>query len=344
MKIGIIAPPFEKVPPPKYGGAERVISTITEGMCSRGHDVVLFSVKDSQTKAQLRYIYEHPLRTFNMFSDDAQANFAFQSASEFDIIHDHTYTGAGVRYAQIVDVPTIATIHNIPNDAVEANDQTIKIYSSYKKAFLVSVSNTQQTLFPGVNFFSTVYNGVDTHEFQYHAHKDDFMLHIGAISRRKGSHIAVEVARRTRYPLKLAGKIDDHEKPFFDEYIAPYLKPGFIEYVGEVGGQERVELFQRARFLLFPVQWPEPFGLVMIEAMACGTPVIAFGNGAVPEVIKHRKTGFVVFDIDEMCLAINDINSLSSRDCREHVLKNFSNEIMLQRYESIFHEILQKRK
>src|SRR6185312_14154224 len=236
MRIGIIAPPFERVPPRRYGGSERVVNAIVEGMFARGHHVVLFATGDSQTSAELRYIYEKPLRVFDGLADDRHANYAFSYAAEFDIIHDHTYLGAGVRYSQLVKTPTVTTLHNIPKDGLD--DPTVKIYSYYKHAPLISVSAAQQKKFPGANFIATVYNGIDLNEFPFHPSKDNYMLHIGAISARKGSHLAVEVARRTKFPLKLAGKIDEWDQPYFAEYIQPYLQPGFIEFVGEVGGQD----------------------------------------------------------------------------------------------------------
>lgn len=337
MHIGIIAPPFEPVPPIRYGGTERVVSAIVEGLVMRGHDVVLFANGKSRTNAELRYIYEEPLHSFDEYADDRQALYAFRQATEFDIIHDHTYLGAGVRYSQLVATPTVITIHNIPGDDVD--EPTIKIYRDYHTP-LVSISNAQQSKFPGANFVATIYNGVDLNEFQFAPFKDNYMLHIGAISARKGSHIAVEVAHRMNYPLKLAGKIDEWDKPYFEEHIKPFLQPGLIEFVGEVGGQERINLFQRARLLLFPVIWSEPFGLVMIEAMACGTPIIAFNNGAVPEVVIDGETGFIVSSVEEMCDAVKLIDKIEVQNCRDHVVRNFSNEKMVEQYENLYTKII----
>lgn len=333
MHIAIISPAAERIPPLLYGGTGRVVHALTEGLLEIGHEVTLFATGDSETSATLKYL--HPRRAWGDLADDFHANFAFRQAAEFDVIHDHTPTGAGVKYSQLINTLSLTTIHNSP----QKNTRTI--YKHFTDHSFVSVSNSQQKLFPETNFVSTIYNGVNTREFTLCEHKDEYLLHIGTISPRKGSHIAVEIAKRLHQCLKLAGRIED--KVFFERAIKPHLEEGQIEYVGEVGGQERVELFKHAKLLLFPITWSEPFGLVMIEAMACGTPVVAFNQGSVPEVLVHRKTGFIVSSLEEMCTAVCDIKMLRPEDCRKHVVANFSNEKMVRNYESLYKKLLAQK-
>lgn len=334
MRIAMIAPPFERVPPPKYGGTERVISMLTEGMVERGHEVVLFATGDSVTRAELRYIFETPVRDFDTLIDKRQVDFAYQHIGEFDLIHDHTYSGAAVGYSQITNTPSFTTLHIIPPD-----QYLVGLYGSYNRYPLVSVSYKQREHFPGANFVANIYHGIDLEEFQLDLNKEDYMLHLGAICERKGSHLAVQVALQTKKRLILAGKIDKNDRGYYQEHIEPYLEPDFIEYVGEVGGQRRINLFRKAQVLLFPSIWDEPFGLVMLEAMSCGTPVIAFKSGSVPEVIRDGKTGFIVRDLDAMCNATDAIHTIYGVYCREYVNQYFSLKHMLDNYESLYQRL-----
>lgn len=337
MRIALVAPVFERIPPLLYGGTGRVIKVLLEGLVARGHDVTLFATGNSQPppSARLKYMFDEPISVWDSVADDLQANFAFQHAREFDVIHDHTYTNGAVKYSQIVDTLALTTLHNGPY-----KDRIDPVYKYFPEYPLVSISMAQQRAYTGVDFVANIYNSVNTEEFTIADSKDKYMLHIGAISLRKGSHIAVEVAKRLGYPLKLAGKLDH---PFFEENIAPHLEPGLIEYVGEVGGDERVKLFQKARLLLFPITWLEPFGLVMIEAMACGCPVIAFNKGSVPEVVQDRETGFIVSTIEEMCDAVKKVDSIEPQRCRDHVVHYFRDDILLDKYENLYKKLLKQR-
>ena len=335
LRIGIIAPPFERVPPPKYGGTERIVSLLTEGLVERGHDVTLFATGDAITNAKLKYLYKTPMRDFDPDIDERQVEFAFAHTADFDLIHDHTYLGAAVPYFYKHKLPIVTTLHNLPID-----DWLPNLYRKNKLYPLISISNKQKEYYLGANFISNVYNGIDLDTFPLNLDKHDYMLHLGAITERKGSHIAIEVALKSRKRLILAGKVDDHDRDWFQEKIEPHLKNDLIEYVGEVGGQTRIDLFRNARALLFPSVWDEPFGLVLIEAMACGTPVIAFRKGSIPEVVSDRETGYIVDTLDEMCQAVNAIDAIDPLICRNHVEVNFSKDTMIDGYERVYSELL----
>ncbi len=332
MRIAIISPASERIPPRQYGGTGRVIDALIKGLIEQGHEVVLYGTGDSLTSASLRYIVDAPTDTQNSLMDSDHVKYAFSSASDFDIIHDHTYFGAATQYSRYVNTPTVTTLHTVPQP------QLVHLYKNFENYPLVSVSQSQQSLFTGANFIKTVYNGVDLKEFSLDERKGNYMLHIGAISWHKGSHIAAEIASHTDIPLVMAGRILDPN--FFRVYISPHIQSGKVTYVGEVGGENRVKLFQQARLLLFPILWPEPFGLVMIEAMACGTPVVAFNRGSVSEIIKDEVTGFIVSDRVGVYSAIERIGLIAPKKCREHVEYNFSNEKMIKQYEAVYRDLI----
>jgi glycosyltransferase involved in cell wall biosynthesis len=334
MRIAVIAPPYYRVPPKTYGGTERVINLLVEGLVERGYDVTLFATGDSQTRAKLRSIYAAPIGAGPLaWAPQARhGSLAFTEADQFDIIHNHTPV-SGFLYSMFVETPTVHTIHYMDEQSSD-----LIFYRAWPGRSLIMVSQSQRRLLAHPEPVRVVHNGVDANRFTLCHEKDAYLLHIGRLSERKGTHLAVEVARRSGRRLILAGKIEDDQ--FYQRAIAPYVDGEQIEMRGSVGGQERIDLFQRACALLFPIQWEEPFGLVLAEAMACGTPVVAFGHGSVPELVRHGETGFIVNDVDAMCAALDDLPQIDPDTCRSHVLAHFSLERMIDGYEAVYRSIL----
>jgi glycosyltransferase involved in cell wall biosynthesis len=340
MRIAQIAPIVESVPPKKYGGTERVISVLTEELVRRGHDVTLFATADSQTSAKLISTYPRALR-----EDFPQSSIkrtiwgqrhvatAYAMRNQFDIIHDHTsWLGAGM--ANMSRTPVVMTLHGA------FTQESIALYEPLDNPYFVSISDSQRKPTPDLNYIATVYNGLPMGHYPFSSKNDGYLLFVGRFCEEKSPHYAIEVAKRLDLPLILAAKLEEGaSKEYFEKHIKPHLSDK-IRWVGEVDEEERNRLFSRALCSLHPVSWPEPFGLTLIESMACGTPVIAFDQGAIPEVIKHGKTGFVVDNVEGMVNAISKLDRIDRKICRDYVLKRFSVEQMVDNYELVYHAIL----
>jgi glycosyltransferase involved in cell wall biosynthesis len=339
MRILQIAPLAERVPPLAYGGTEAVVSLLADGLVRAGHEVVLWASGDSLTRAELRSVYPHGLRLDPAVADQhpykwVHAVEAIKDAQEFDIIHNHDGERV-MALASLADVPMLTTMHCL------INADTQFIWERYR-GFFNTVSQAERTTIPplaGPRFAGVVYNAVDVASFPFRADKEDYLLFIGQIASSKGAHLAVQVARGLGARLIIAGKIDPQNRQYFAETIEPYIDGKQIQFLGEVGYEKR-ELYANACCLLVPICWEEPFGLVMPEAMACGTPVIAFNRGSAPELVVHGQTGYIVRDVDEMAQAVCRIDRLDPRRCRQHVQENFDVPIMVQRYLQTYQRIL----
>ncbi len=344
MKIAEVAPVIERVPPKKYGGTERVVSALTEELVRRGHDVTLFASGDSLTAAKLVAVYPRAIREARM-QDIYGTNIwtmlnlgmAYDRQDEFDIIHDHNGF-LSLPAANIARTPVVMTLHG----SFDPINRRIYVPLG-KKAHFVSISRSQARGAPSLNWAGTVYNGLPMDDFPFSAENDGYLLFVGRISLEKGVHFAIETAQYLNLPLIIAAKLENLDMPYFEEYIGPRLSDQ-IQWVGEVTQNDRNKLMSRAYCLLHPVTWPEPFGLTMIEAMACGCPVIGFRNGSIPEVIKNGKTGFVINNIDQMIDAVDKIPTISREECRKYALENFSAAKMTDGYLRIFERILKKRR
>lgn len=342
MRIAQIAPVIERVPPKKYGGTERVVSVLTEELVKRGHQVTLFASGDSITKAKLISVYPKPLREAR-FLDLYGINvwtllnigLGYQMQSKFDIIHDHNgyYSLAA---ANISKTPVVITMHG------PFTRENRKIFEMLRKPHIVTISKSQALPAPNVNYAGVVYNGLNMDYFPFSDSHDGYLLFVGRISEEKGTHLAVKAARYLNLPLILAAKLEPSDNPYFSEYIEPYLSDD-IRWIGEVSEVERNRLYSRAMAFLHPVTWREPFGLTLIESMACGCPVIAFNRGSIPEIVVHGKTGFVVNDLDEMLDAISNISIIDRVLCRRHSLENFNSKKMADGYLEIYNKILNKK-
>lgn len=339
MRILQIAPLTERVPPVRYGGTEAVVGLLADGLVRAGHDVVLWASGDSLTSAELRSVYLHGLRLDPAVADPRPYEWvhvveAIKDAHEFDIIHNHEGEQV-MALAGLVDVPMLTTMHCLI-------DPDMKFVWERYRGFFNTVSQAERATIPpleGPRFAGVVYNAVDVASFPFRADKEDYLLFIGQIAPAKGAHLAVEVARGLGMRLVIAGKVDSHNRQYFAETIEPYIDAKQIHFVGEVGYEKR-ELYANARCLLVPICWEEPFGLVMAEAMACGTPVIAFNRASAPELVVDGETGYLVRNVDEMAEAVGRLDRLDPYRCRRHVEEHFDAPIMVQRYLEIYERIL----
>jgi len=339
MRILQIAPLAERVPPTRYGGTEAVVGLLADGLVRAGHEVVLWASGDSLTLAELRSVYLHGLRLDPAVADPQPYQWvhvveAIKDAQEFDIIHNHEGEQV-MALAGLVDVPMLTTKH-----CLITPDRRF-VWERYR-GFFNTVSQAERATVPpldGARFAGVVYNAVDVASFPFRADKEDYLLFIGQIASTKGTHLAVQVARRLGMRLIIAGKIDPHNRQYFAETIEPYIDGKQIQFLGEVGYEKR-DVYANARCLLMPICWEEPFGLVMAEAMACGTPVIAFNRGSAPELVVDGDTGYIVRDLDEMAEAVGRLHRLDPYRCRQHVEEHFDAPIMVQRYLEIYQRIL----
>ena len=307
MKILQIAPLWETVPPPAYGGTEAVIHTLVEELVRRGHEVTLCASGDSQTSAQLSSVYGRSLRA----ADDLSAKqpyswhhavFSLRDAREFDIVHNHAGEEVMALAHLVPDVPMLTTMHCLITPDT-------KIIWDHYQGYYNTISWSARHLMPeveGGSFAGTAYNAIDVPTFPFEDEKDDYLLFLARISPEKAPNLAVEVARRSGRRLIIAGKVDPNDLLYFSTVVAPLIDGEQVVYVGEADARFKRELYRKAQCLLMPIIWDEPFGLAMIEAMACGTPVIAFNRGAVPEIVRNGKTGFIVERVDEMVAAYID--------------------------------------
>jgi glycosyltransferase involved in cell wall biosynthesis len=344
MRIAILAPPWFAVPPTGYGGIEWVVSLLADGLADAGHDVTLFASGDSRTRAKLSAIFEtapseHIGRTFWELQHVISC---YSRYDEFDVINDHSGPPA-FAIGGAVPTPVVHTVHGpLTGDPGALYEQISRVSPNVG---LISISMNQREPKQDLNWIANCPNALDLSVYPCKPHRGEYLLFIGRMSPDKGAHRAVAVAMQTGLPLKIAGKCrEPKEQEYFDEFVAPHLGPAHgIEYLGEVNHGEKVELLQDARVTLFPISWEEPFGLVMIESMACGTPVIATRWGAVPEVIGHGRSGIIVDDYRLMALAIEEADRLDPLECRRYVEERFVPERMVIDYVQAYEAAIAQR-
>ncbi len=339
MKIAQIAPLFERVPPKLYGGTERVVAYLTDELVRRGHEVTLFASGDSVTRAKLVSVWPRALRLDPSVVDPwvltmAHIGTVYQQAGEFDVIHSHTdYFPFSA--ARCVRTPTITTLHgrlDLPELRV--------IYDLYPQMPLISISNSQRAPMLNANWLATVYNGIPFESFALKSRPGDYLAFLGRISPEKRADVCVEVAKKAGMKLKIAAKVDKVDEDYYTQVIKPLLRDPSVEYIGEIDQKGKDEFLGNAYALLFPIDWPEPFGLVMAEAMATGTPVIATRFGSVPEVVEHGVTGFICDSVDEMVKACDRVDSIDRSCCRRRVQERFSVETMVDGYVKAYRKVL----
>jgi glycosyltransferase involved in cell wall biosynthesis len=347
-RIAMLAPPWLPVPPPGYGGIEAVVALLCEGLVHRGHDVTLFAAPGSHSSATVRTVLpdcypdrieralhevDHVARVFDAVDQAARGD------RPFDIIHDHCgFTAFAM--ADRIATPLLHTLHG-PFTA-----ETSDFYRHHAaKAPAIAISSSQRdTAPPELQIAAVIPNPTDVRDWPYQKTKQDYLLWIGRMAETKGPHRAIAAARAAGVPLVLAGPVQPGQETFFREAVAPHLDGSSVTYVGEVGGDTKRQLFANARGLLMPISWPEPFGMVMIEALSCGTPVIAFAEGAAPEIVHDGVSGYLVADEAEMTAAITQLNRIDPAACRAQALTRFDIHQVAAAYEAAYHHVLTDRK
>ena len=339
MKIAVLSPVWFPVPPSGYGGIEWIVSLLADGLADAGHEVTLFASGDSHTRAELSYTFRRAPseRIGQTFWELQHALGCFKRDGEFDVVHDHTGL-MGLALGSLLRTPLVHTVHGpLTGPPGELYEQIVRMAP---RAHLISLSLNQRRPKPQLPWLANVPNALDLSFYPYAPMGGDYLLFLGRMSPDKGAHRAVAVALETGLPLKIAGKCaEPAEQEYFDAMVRPHLGDG-REYVGEVSHGEKVELLRAARATLFPIEWEEPFGLVMIESMACGTPVIATRWGAVPEVVEHGKTGIVVDHWDHMSSALEAASKLDPAEMRSAVEERFTPERMVADYVAAYESVL----
>jgi glycosyltransferase involved in cell wall biosynthesis len=337
----MIAPPWESVPPAGYGGTESVVHLLTEELVARGHDVTLFATGDSRTSATLGYVCPRSLRSANDVADKLPYVFrhaaeAISLAPEYDIVHNHAGEEVMAVGGLAGGVPMLTTMHcNITADRRFVWDGYDGYYNTLSWAQRKSMPRLDRPRFAGV-----AYNAIDVHSFPFDAEKDDYLLFLSRISFEKGAHIAIEVAKQTDHRLLIAGKVDPADYTYYLSVIAPQIDGDQIMFMGEADARRKRELYRKAKALLMPIVWEEPFGLVMAEAQACGTPVIAFGRGASREIVLDGTTGFVVDTSDQMVNGITRLHEIDPAACRRSMEERFDVPVMADRYLELYGRIM----
>jgi glycosyltransferase involved in cell wall biosynthesis len=342
MRIAQVSPLYESVPPKLYGGTERVVSYLTEELVQQGHEVTLFASGDSVTQARLVPACERSLRLNSDCVDQLAHHIlmleqVYQQADNFDIIHFHIdYLHFPLsRHTGFANVTTLHGRLDIPD--------LVPLYQEFREMPVVSISDSQREPLSWVNWQGTVYHGLPLDLFRYHEQPGDYLAFLGRISPEKRVDRAIEVAKRVQIPLKIAAKVDAVDEKYFEEEIKPLLDHPLIEFVGEVGDEAKGEFLGNAYALLFPINWPEPFGLVMIEAMACGTPIIAYDRGSVTEVLEHGRSGFIVDNLEEAVDAVQRVSTIERKQCRRDFEERFSAARMAQDYVAIYQQLVEDK-
>jgi glycosyltransferase involved in cell wall biosynthesis len=339
MKIAQVAPLYESVPPKLYGGTERIVSYITEELVRQCHDVTLFASGDSMTSAELVPMCPEALRLNDDVIDPLAHHVrmveeVFRRKNEFDIIHFHIdYLHYPLSSRE--KVPNVTTLHG----RLDMRD-LVPLYRTYPEMPVISISDAQRRPLPWLNWQGTVHHGMPEDRLSIGSGGGDYLAFLGRISPEKGLDEAIRIARRVGVPLKIAAKVDRVDQKYFDTVIKSQLDHELIEYIGEIGYAEKNEFLGNATALLFPIAWPEPFGLVMMEAMACGTPVIAYARGSVPEVIEDGLNGFIVRDVDGAASAIERLGRLDRLRCRQRFEERFTAKRMSEDYMAIYERLV----
>lgn len=365
MKIALLVPPYLPVPPKGYGGTERIVSYLADGLVKRGHEVTLFASGDSKTSAKLISIFPEALGNSGELKTKPlypllQYIECFTRASQFEIIHNHAQYFA-MPLSDLVKTPVVHTLHGtvVREEIPEDKSRTLDRFRNHN---FISISNNQREGRPDLNWTATVYNGIKIEDYPFRSEKGNYLLWMGRIVAKKGPVEAIETAKRAGMPLKMAAAIDPIDRPFYEEKVKPLIDGKNIQFLGEVDGKEKADLYGRAAATLYPISWHEPFGLVMAESMACGTPVIAYNEGSVPEVVEDGVTGYIIQapnpksqipnklqipnlkiqkeGIEGLVEAVKRIGEIKREDCRKRVEEKFTVEKMVEGYENALKEVV----
>lgn len=330
MKIAILAPIAWRTPPRHYGPWEQMASNLAEGLVAKGADVTLFATADSITSGKLSAIcakgYAEDPHADAKVNECMHISYLMEQARDFDIIHNH-FDFLPLTWSRLVKTPMVTTIHGFSSPKI------LPVYQRFNDIVrYVSISNSDRH--PTLHYAATIYNGIRTADFAFEPSPDNYLLYYGRIHPDKGTHEAVQIALHTGRKLIIAGIIQD--EGYYNEKVKPFIDEDQIRYIGAVGGKKRSELLGSAQALLHPISFNEPFGLSVAEAMLCGTPVIAFNKGSMPELIIDRKTGFLVNNIHEAAAAVEDLSLINRRDCYLHAREKFSAEKMVEQYMALY--------
>ena len=342
LRIAQVAPLYESVPPKLYGGTERVVSYLTEELVAQGHDVTLFASGDSVTAARLVAITPRALRLDEASVDQLAHHIVlleevFQRAPEFDILHFHI-DYLHFPLSRRTDVPRVTTLHG----RLDLPD-LVPLYERYCDEPVVSISDNQRGPLPMANWVATVHHGLPAEACAEGIAPQGYLAFLGRISPEKGVESAIEIARAAGLPLRIAAKIDRADRAYFERDVAPLFELPGVEYIGEIGDAEKPAFLAGARALLFPIDWEEPFGMVMIEAMACGTPVVAFRRGSVPEVLEDGVTGYLVETVEEAITAVTRLDRFDRGQCRAEFERRFTATRMAHDYLDVYRALLASR-
>lgn len=337
MKVGILAPIAWRTPPLKYGPWEQVTSNITEGLIKRGVDVTLFATGNSHTEAKLQFVSQTAYAEDSLLDPKVweclHISNIMEQASKFDIIHNN-FDFLPLSYSRLIKTPMLTTIHGFSSQKI------IPVYKKYNSNnFYVSISNSDRSA--ELDYMATVYNGIDSKDFTFNPKPKNYLLLFGRIHPEKGAWEAIQIAKKANKKLIISGLIQD--EAYFKEKVKPFVNDIDIVYVGNSGPQKRDQLLGEAAALLHPISFDEPFGLSVAEAMFCGTPVVAFNRGSMPELIDDTKTGFLVNTVDEAVESLNKIDSIKRKYCREWAMSNFSLEKMVDGYIDVYQQIIQTK-
>lgn len=333
MRIAVLAPVAWRTPPRHYGPWEQMASNLTEGLVKAGIEATLFATADSITTAKLDAVinegYEEDKTLDAKVTECLHISNLMEKADQFDLIHNH-FDFLPLTYSGLIKTPLITTIHGFSSEKI------LSVYQKYNASgHYVSISNANRHA--SLKYLATVYNGIQTDNFDFNANPDDYLLFFGRIHPDKGTSEAIQIAIKTKRRLIIAGIIQDQN--YYKEKIEPFLCDN-IKFIGSAGPEKRNDLLRKAYALLHPISFEEPFGLSVAEAMLCGTPVIAFHRGAMPELIKDRETGFLVKNVDEAIEAVSELSIINRSKCNKWAFENFSQEKMVADYISLYHQIL----
>lgn len=354
MKIAQVTSLIESVPPLHNNGLEFLVHFLNEGLVQKGHEVSLFATGDSETQAELIEVWpmavsrdphvqkaEFPWSWFGKWSHQA----AYTRSSEFDVIHTHDLQGM---FWATLRCPLVVTAHSPAKIFEESERRFPRHYEDYfkltenfiREGYVIFVSDSQRGLFPAGRSHYVVHNGIPVDDFAFGSHPEDYFAFLGYITENKGPHLAIQAALKAGVKLKVAGNAFCSDA-FFKQEIEPYIDGRQIKFVGPLDYDEKIEFLQQAKGVFIPIQWEEPFGLVMIEAMACGTPVIALNRASVPEIVIDGETGFICESVDEMARAAGSIDKINRQACRNHTVEKFSVEVMVRNYERVYEQIVE---
>ncbi len=344
MRVAILSPLFESVPPKLYGGTERVVANLCRSLTESGFEVELFASGDSTVPVKVNAVIDQALRLrATPVKDSSAYNLSMLSmiarrANEFDIIHNH-HDYWMLPLSEMVTTPLITTTHGRMDWP-----ETKVAYGSFPNSYFISISNSQRLPIPYLHWVKTIYHGIDLKNFEYRDRPGKYLAFLGRIHPEKRPDWAIAIAQKAGVPLKIAAKIEGPDSQhYFDAFIKPHLDGKWVEYIGEISESEKAEFLGNAMAMVFPIDWPEPFGLVVIESLACGTPVIARPCGAVPELIRDGMNGYLDFNLDVLARRVADLSKISRLNCRKWVENHFSLERMTEDYIHVYRHVAAKK-